>query len=132
VALFRRRPADPEAARAREAFRAVAATLDAAQRSLLAAVPTARSAGRPLGEALEEFLAGLARAEEGMPAWRTLRTEGLWRRCAEALVEARAEAERLRREAGPLGYEALAGRLGEVVAPLEEFAEVAREIRRLR
>lgn len=130
---FRRKTADPETAAAREAFRRVTAELDAAQRVLLAAVPTSRDSGVPLKEAIEGFLAGLSRAEGLMSAWRVARTEELWRRCAEALVEARSEAQRLRDDPGAeqLGFEPLNTRLGDLVVPLEEFADAAADIRRL-
>ena len=84
-------------------------------------------------DALNDFLAGLARADALMPSWRTSKTELTWLRCAEALSESRAEAERLRDKAEPtLGFEELNARLGEVISPLEELADAAREIRQLR
>jgi hypothetical protein len=100
---------------------------------LLGAVATSRDEGAPLEEAIDGFLAGLSRAESSMSAWRTDRTETLWRRGAEALVEARSEAQRLRDDpsAVRLGFEELNSRLGDIVAPLEEFADVAVEMRRL-
>ena len=106
--------------------------LDGAQRVLLAAVPTSRDEGTPLAEALGAFLDGLARAEEAMPAWRDHRTEAIWHRCAEALVASRAAAEQLRDPSLQLGFEALNVRLGEVISPLEEFADAASELRRIR
>ena len=131
---LRRKPSDPEDAAARDAFRRVVAELDAAQRILLSAVPTSRDAGSPLKQALEDFLAGLTRAEASMSAWRTDRTEVLWDRCAGALIQARAHAERMRDDPASerLGFEPLNARLGDVVSPLEEFADVAEEVRRLR
>ena len=131
---FRRRTSDPALEAAREAFRRVTAELDAAQRVLLAAIPTSRDTGTPLNEAIDGFLAGLGRAGAAMPAWRHNRTETFWRRCAEALSEARAQATRLRDDpaARSLKFEPLNARLGDLVSPLEEFADVAPEIRRLR
>lgn len=131
---LRRKPSDPETTAARDAFRRVTMELDAAQRTLLAAVPTSRDAGLPLTEAIDGFLAGLTRAEAAMSEWRTAKTELLWRRCAEALVEARSQAQRLRDDpaAERLTFEPLNARLGDLVTPLEEFAEVAGEIRRFR
>ena len=131
---FRRKKADPELDAALEAFRRVTAELDAAQRVLLAAIPTSRDTGTPLVEAIDGFLAGLARAETAMDGWRAARTEQLWQRCATALVEAHAEARRLRDDpnSAKLPFEPLNARLGDVIAPLAEFADVAPEIRRLR
>lgn len=131
---LRRRSPDPGTAAAREAFRRVTGELDAAQRVLLAAVPTSRDTGTPLAEAIDGFLAGLARAESSMSAWRTERTEAVWVRCERALAGARAAAGSLNTDsaAGSLGFEALNARLGDLLSPLEEFADVAAEIRRLR
>ena len=132
MALFRRKPLDAEIADAKVAFRRVAAELDAAQRALLAAVPTARHSAVPLSDALSDFLAGLARADALMPAWRTAKTEAVWIRCAEALGQSHAAAERLRDNAEPtLGFEELNARLGDIIAVLEEFADAAAAIRRV-
>lgn len=108
------------------------AELDAAQRALLAAVPTSRDEGVPLSDALAEFLAGLARADALMASWRTPATETIWLRCAEAIGVARREAETLRHADTTLGFEQLNARLGDVITPLEELADAAAEIRRLR
>ncbi len=109
------------------------AELDAAQRALLASVPTSRDEGVPLREALDDFLGGLERADALMSAWRTGKTETIWLRCADAIGQSRAEAERLRDEAeATLGFETLNARLGDVIAPLEELADAAPEIRQLR
>ena len=131
---FRRKNADPELDAVREAFRRVTAELDAAQRVLLAAIPTSRDTGTPLAEAIDGFLAGLARAEAAMTGWRVDATEGIWKRCAAALAKARAEARRLKDDPlrGSLGFEPLNARLADVVSPLSEFADVAWELRRIR
>lgn len=129
MALFRRKASDPTQRAAREAFLRIAVMLDTAQRALLSTVPTARSAGTPLAEALDDFIGRLSGIEAEMPEWRTDQTEEPWTRCSEALVLARAEAERLRAEPGRLGFEALNARLGDVISPLEEFADVARALR---
>ncbi|MEX2554649.1 MAG: hypothetical protein WEB06_03350 [Actinomycetota bacterium] len=117
----------------REAFRRVVSELDAAQRVLLSAIPTSRDPGSPLKPAIEEFLAGLGRAEASMAAWRNDRTEPIWTRCTQALMMARIHAERMRDDpaSARLGFEPLNARLGDIVSPLEEFADAAEEIRRL-
>jgi hypothetical protein len=134
VSPFRRRKTDPELDAARDAFRRVVVELDAAQRVLLGAIATSRDVGAPLEEALEGFLAGISRAEQAMPGWRSPRTERLWKRGADALVESRSEAQRLRDDpaAATLAFEPLNMRLGDIVSPLEEFADIAPEIRRLK
>lgn len=112
------------------AFLEVAEALDAAQRALLGAVPTSRHPGIPLGEAIASFRRRLAEAEARMPAWRRDATADVHDRCAAALDAARAEAETLAGEPGPLGFERLNARIGDVLHPLEEFAEAERALRR--
>jgi hypothetical protein len=130
VALFRRRPSDPALDAARDAFRRVAAELDAAQQALLASVPTSRDPGTPLGDAIDAFAAGLARVDALMPGWRLASTEDAWGRCAGALRESRRRADALRAGGSTLGFELLNARLGEVIDPLEEFADAGDELRR--
>lgn len=130
MALFRRRPADPETERLRDAFAAVAGRLADAQRALLAAIPTARTAGIPLALAILEFEKGLDEAATAMPGWRHERTSDLWEGCRAALEQARREAERLRLEPADLGFEALNARIGDILAPLERFTDTERELRR--
>jgi hypothetical protein len=129
VALFRRKALDRKLATAREAFRRCAAELDSAQRALLAAVPTSRDAGISLTEAIDAYLEGLDRIEAQMPGWRMEQTEDAWKDCFRVLAESRAEALRLK-EAPPNGFEALNARLGDVIAPLEQFAYAALTLRR--
>lgn len=124
--LRRRGAQDPEA---RRRFGAVATALAAAQRALLTAIPTARDPGAPLADALAAFARGLDDVERSMPGWRTPATEEWWRRCEEALREARSEAERLRASPpGPTEFEALNARVGDVLAPLEDFADAERAL----
>lgn len=108
----------------------MAAALDAAQRALLAAIPTARDPGVPLAQAIAAFEEGLREAETLMPPWRTPGTQASHDRCAQALVQARREAERLRLEPGRLEFEALNARIGDVLHPLEVFADAERALRR--
>jgi hypothetical protein len=131
VAPFRRRPADPEAERLRDAFAAVAERLAGAQRALLAAIPTARTPGIPLALAVLEFEKGLDEAEASMPGWRHERTSALWEGCRAALVDARRESEALRLDPADLGFEALNARIGDVLAPLERLTEAERALRRI-
>jgi hypothetical protein len=127
VPLFRRKAAtDPVI----EAFGLVAERIDAAQRSLLAAIPTARDPGIPLAEALAAFEMQLTETEGLMPAWRGAQTAEAHDRCTQALRSARAEAQRLRLEAGTLGFEALNARVGDVLHSLDEFADAERALRR--
>lgn len=131
MAPFRRRDADPAAVAVGEAFRRVASELWTAQRALLASVPTSRDPGSPLREALDAFGVSLNRVDSLMNGWRFSQTERAWERCRRALDESRQKAEALRAEDPSLGFEALNARLGDVIAPLEEFADAGEELRRL-
>lgn len=124
--MFRRRTPNP----ALEPFLRMASALDQAQRALLAAVPTPRDDGIPLAEAIAAFERGLTETEARMPAWRTEDTASLHDECAAALTAARAEAERLRLEPGRLSFEMLNARIGDVLHPLEVFADTERALRR--
>lgn len=125
--LFRRKaPPNPLLAN----FTRVAEVIDIAQRSLLTAVPTSRDPGIPLAEAIAAFEAALAEADELMPVWRTPETAEAHQRCMAALRHAREEAGRLRLERDTLGFEALNVRIGDVLHPLEEFADAERELKR--
>ena len=111
-------------------FLTMAAALDAAQRALLAAIPTSRDVGVPLAEALAGFDRELRRAEHLMPAWQNPQTDPWHRRCDAAIVETRLEADRLRLEPGRLEFEMLNARIGDVLHPLEVFADAERALRR--
>jgi hypothetical protein len=112
------------------AFLAAAEALDRAQRALLTAVPTSRNPGASLAEALGVFGRGLAEAERLMPPWRTDATEAWWQRCEAALRAASDEAARLSdNPPGPTDFEALNARIGDVLDPLEDFADAERVLR---
>lgn len=127
---FLRRKRDPAFDDIRERFGRVAVHVDAAQRALLAAIPTARDEGVPLAQALAGFSQRLAEANGAMSSWHDERIAHEWTKCAEAVARARAEAERLRLEPVDLGFEALNARVGDVLHPLEVFADVERDLRR--
>lgn len=129
--LRRRRAHDPEIARARRAFARLAEHVDAAQRGLLAAVPTYWDPGVPLAQALADFEGNLREAERLMPEWRLPATEESWTRCAHAIRIAKGEAQRLRLDPDDLTFEQLNVRIGDVVAPLESFADAERALRDL-
>jgi len=129
VNLFRRRKRDPKLDEARDAFRKVASELDAAQRTLLAAVPTARASGVSLADAVQGYLDGLERLESHMLGWRIPSTEESWQKCAQAIAESGTLARGLASQPEGLEFEALNARLGEVIAPLEEFAYAALSLR---
>jgi hypothetical protein len=128
--VFRRRkrgPVAPEVAGAFRGFGATVERVEAAKASLVAAVPTSRSAGAPLAEALAGFELGLQDARAAMPAWRAQPVEEQWRACQEAVERAAGGAERLRLEATPEGYERLYGELGDLLDALDQAFTAALE-----
>jgi hypothetical protein len=114
---------------ARGALLEVVERLEHGKAALVSAVPTARAEGTPLAEALHAFENALGEAREAMSDWRTPDTESSWQACSEALDEAKMRAERLRLEAPSLDYEGLVMTLGDLIAPLEVFADAARRLR---
>ena len=113
-----------------EPFEAAAASVQAAKDALLAAVPRGRTAGAPLAEALAGFEDHLRAALGEVAVSGEPEIEEDWRRCREALSESLRAAERLRLEESPEGYEELYAVLGEILDPLEIFADVERRLQR--
>jgi hypothetical protein len=113
----------------RRAFSRVVERLEHGKAALVSAVPTARGEGPPLADALHLFEDALRQARETMGDWRTSETESSWQACSVAVDEAGRRAERLRLEAPPLDYEGLVMTLGDLMAPLDAFADAARQFR---
>ena len=130
--MLRRRLPPPLAERF-AAFRRVIATIDGGKDALLASVPTTRLDGRPIAETLVVYEAALREAGGGMDAWRAPEVEEVWLAAAAGLAEARALAERVRLEAAaPIGFEALVGLIGDLLAPLDAFVAAAERFAALR
>jgi hypothetical protein len=111
----------------------VLAEVEPAKAVLTAVMPTTRLPGRSLPDALVEFEAHLERADVAMPAWRHPRIEPEWAACERGVTEARARAERFRRDAPDLGgFEGLIWAVGELLSPLEAFEAAERRFRDLR
>jgi hypothetical protein len=113
----------------REAFAEAVERIERGKAALVSAVPTARTEGTPLAEALQAYEAGLRGARQAMERWRTPEMEGSWQECSAGLDEAARRAERLRLEAPSLDFEGLVMVLGDLIAPLEPFADAARRLR---
>lgn len=130
---MRRKRLSPDLARCLERFRQVVDPIERAKRAAVEAVPSARAAGRPLGEALSEFEEGLREAEGLMPGWRHPAIEGAWLECRDSLATSLSFAERLRLEApDPAGFEGLIGTIGDLLAPLSAFDAAVERFRELR
>jgi hypothetical protein len=127
----RRLPDDLRAAL--DAFEALAPALDRVRAVLTESVPGTRLPGRPLAETLLEFEDGLREVRAGMPAWRAPEVEEHWLAASAGLDEALALADRVRTQApDPGGFEGLIGLIGDLLAPLDAFADAADRFRALR
>jgi hypothetical protein len=123
----RRSPAVPE--EIVQGFMRTAALVARAKEVLLAAVPSPRGApGLPLAEALLGFETTIREAAGDMAGWRAAETEPTWKRCESAIEEVLTAADRLRREAPALDYEALVSVLGDLMDPLAAFEEAERAV----
>ena len=125
--LRRRKDADDPI---RKGFGRVASSVDHAQRSLIAAVPTSRDPGIPLGDAIAHFLAGLNDAEAAMQTWKDDSVAHEWTKCSDALGAARAAAEKLKNLNIELTFEQLNAQIGDVLYPLEAFVDAESRLRR--
>jgi hypothetical protein len=122
VRRLRRRRLPPELREAFASFRQVVALVERAKDALTAAVPSTRTAGLPLPDALSEFEEDLRLARDRMSEWRRPELEASWLACASAIDEALASAERLRIEAPHIaGFEGVIGALDGLLAPLDRF-----------
>ena len=121
----------PEVLVASKAFDTTVAFVEEARRRLVAAAPVGRSAGAPLAGALAGFEEGLRAAAATMDSWRTDELEDVWAACSEALDESLRLAEALRLGQVPEGYEQLYGTLGDLMDPLQAFANAFERFREL-
>ena len=111
------------------AFEATVIAVERAKDALVAAVPSPRGKQRrTVAEAVLEFEGEIREAATLMDGWRGTEIEEEWRACAQAIEESLRRAERLRLEAPPLDYEGLVSALGDLIAPLEAFAEAEQRL----
>lgn len=127
VPLFRRKPIDPARAALLAGFEPIGIAVEAAQRALLTSIPTFRDDGAPLAVALAGFDDHLGDAERALAQWQA--PEAMRDRVAGAIRTAREEAATLRLEPNSLVFEALNGRIGDILFPLEEVADLETELR---
>ena len=113
------------------AFDVTLGHVEDAKESLVLAVRSGRVEGIPLANGLAMFEEELRAAAASMSAWRRLETEEQWERCERALGDALQLAERLRLEGSPAIYEELIGELGDLLDPLEAFADASAFVRAL-
>lgn len=131
--MFRRKRLPPALEDAYGAFRATVDPLERGKAALTESVPGTRLPGLPLAETLARFEDGLREADAGLAAWRVPEVEREWLVADEAIRTCLGMAERLRLEAEmPVGFEALIGTIGDLLAPLEAFEAAERRFRALR
>jgi|ERR687895_468237 hypothetical protein len=103
--------------------------VERAKADLVQAVPSPRGLpGRPVADAVGAFEDGLARAAAELDEWRTGDPD-VRRSCRLGIEEALARVERLRLDSPALDYEGLVTALGDLLAPLDVFAEAERSFR---
>jgi hypothetical protein len=105
--------------------------VEQAKACVVAAVPSARTLGRPLADALFEFETRLANAQEAMETWHLEAVADEWEACRAGIADARSRGERLRLSAPELGFESLLGEIQELIAPLDPFEDAAARLRDL-
>jgi hypothetical protein len=103
--------------------------VERAKADLVQAVPSPRGLPRrPVADAVGAFEDGLGRAAAELDGWRTGDPD-IRRSCRLGIEEALARAEGLRLESPALDYEGLVTALGDLMAPLDVFAEAERSLR---
>jgi hypothetical protein len=132
--LFRRttsRQFAPEFEKTQRAFEFTLRLVEDAKSSLVLSVRSGRIQGVPLASALAAFEEGLGEASDSMPPWRRAETEEHWLACEGALGESLRRAGDLRMERSPEIYEELIGEVGELLDPLDVFADASTAVRAL-
>ena len=130
---LRRRRLPAELQPAFDAFLVVVGHVERGKAALTESVPSTRFAGRPLAETLMRFEEELSAAAAGMQGWRRPEIGAAWGSANAGLQAARDRAARLRVEAPELGgFEGLIGLIGELIAPLDAFADARDALLRLR
>ncbi|MDH5314496.1 MAG: hypothetical protein OEW66_11780 [Actinomycetota bacterium] len=133
MTIFRRKRLPAGLVGSFEAFERVLSEIEPAKEALTEVMPTTRVPGRPLPDALVEFVERLERARAAMPAWRCAEIEPEWSACANGVDEALGRARRLREDAPDLGgFEGLIWAVEELLDPLEPFRSAAERFRSMR
>jgi hypothetical protein len=131
--MFRKKRLPAELAPAFDAFQRVLDEIEPAKAGLTDIVPGSRLPGRPVGDALDEFVTRADRASALMSAWRRPELETVWSACAEGLIEARADAAALLEEpTEAAGFGDLLAIVERILDRLEPFAEAEARFGELR
>jgi hypothetical protein len=131
--MFRRKRLPAELAPAFDAFQRVLDEIEPAKAGLTDIVPASRLPGRPVRDALAEFVASVDRASALMAAWRRPELETVWSACADGLADARADAAALLAEATEAaGFGDLLGIVERLLDRLEPFVDAEARFGELR
>lgn len=129
-----RRGRDPLPDDLRPAWRAFldcAAVIEGGRRTLLGTLPVGRVEPRPVGLGVDAMAAALDDADAWMEGWRVAQLEDDWQDCAAAIDGARAQLDEVRAVAASTReLEELQEAVGEVIEPLDAFADAERTWRR--
>jgi hypothetical protein len=122
--MFRRKALPNELVPSFRAFHDVLDEIEPAKAGLTEVVPGTRLPGRPLDDALSEFVARLTRARDLMPSWRRSELEDEWSACADGLAVVLDRATQLLDDAyEATGFGSLVGLVEGLLDPLEPFAQ---------
>ena len=114
-----------------QAFLDCAQVIEGGRRTLLGTLPVGRVEHTPIGLGVDAMAAALDDATQWMDAWRVPQLEDDWQDCAAAMREARDNLEEVRSVAATTDeLEELQESVGEVVEPLDAFADAERTWRR--
>lgn len=132
MALFQRRPELPAHLHAAwGAFLDCAQAIEAGRRVLLGTLPTGRVEPAPIAVGVDALARALQDARGWMPAWKLPELADDWDDCAAGIDEAEANLAEVRQVAAETSeLEDLLEAVGEVVAPLDAFADAERTWRR--
>jgi len=132
MALFQRKPELPADLHHRWwAFLDCAQAIEAGRRVLLGTLPTGRVEPAPVGVGVDALRRSLEDVQAWMPTWRLPELEDDWADCVAAVDEADGNLDEVLQVAAETDeLEELLDAVGEVVAPLDAFADAERTWRR--
>lgn len=132
MALFQRRPELPPALHgAWWSFLDCAQAIEAGRRVLLGTLPTGRVEPAPVAVGVDALASSLEDVSAWMPDWRLPEIEDDWSDCVAAIEEARRNLDEVLQVAADTSeLEELLEAVGEVVAPLDAFADAEQAFRR--
>lgn len=114
-----------------QAFLDCAQVIEGGRRTLLGTMPVGRVEPTPVGLGVDAMAAALDDAEAWMDDWRVEPLEDDWQDCVQAMQEAREHLDEVRAVAADTDeLEELQEAVGEVIEPLDAFADAERSWRR--